>query len=45
MAWMSVTIRHYVIHLAKFAQENRRSWDENLGAVVYSYNSAVQVCR
>ena len=31
--------------LAKFAQENRRSWDENLGAVVYSYNSAVQVCQ
>ena len=31
--------------LAKFAQENRRSWDENLGAVVYNYNSAVQVCQ
>ena len=30
--------------LAKFAQVNRDSWDEHLGAVVYAYNSAVQVC-
>ena len=31
--------------LAKFAQEDRESWDKNLGAVVYGYNSAVQVCE
>ena len=30
--------------LAKFSQVNRDSWDEHLGAVVYAYNSAVQVC-
>ena len=30
--------------LAKFAQVNWDSWDEYLGAVVYAYNSAVQVC-
>ena len=30
--------------LAKFAQVNRDSWDEHLGAVVYAYNAAVQVC-
>lgn len=29
--------------LAKFAQDNRHTWDEKLGALVYSYNSAVQV--
>lgn len=29
--------------LAKFAQENRETWDEKLGAVVYSYNTAIQV--
>jgi len=30
--------------LAKFSQVNRDSWDEQLAAVVYAYNSAVQVC-
>lgn len=29
--------------LAKFVQEERENWDENLGAVVYGYNSAFQV--
>ena len=29
--------------LSKFAQEDREKWDDNLGAVVYSYNTAVQV--
>ena len=29
--------------LAKFVQDNRETWDENLEAVVYSYNTAVQV--
>lgn len=29
--------------LAKFAQDHRESWDEKLRAVVYAYNSAVQV--
>ena len=29
--------------LAKFVQEDRQSWDEHLGEVVYSYNSAFQV--
>jgi hypothetical protein len=29
--------------LAKFVQDDRQSWDEHLGAVVYSYNSAFQV--
>lgn len=30
--------------LSKFAQTSRNSWDENLDAVVYAYNSSVQVC-
>ena len=30
--------------LAKFAQDDRQTWDINLGSVVYGYNSAVQVC-
>ena len=30
--------------LAKFAQVNRDSLDERLGAVVYAYSSALQVC-
>ena len=30
--------------LAKFCQTNRDTWDENLGAVVYAYNTSVQVC-
>ena len=30
--------------LAKFSQVNRDSWDEQLAAVVYAYNFAVQVC-
>ena len=29
--------------LAKCVQDNREKWDESLEAVVYSYNSAVQV--
>ena len=29
--------------LAKYCQTNRETWDESLGPVVYSYNSAVQV--
>ena len=29
--------------LAKFAQEDRESWDRNLAAIVYGYNTAVQV--
>lgn len=29
--------------LAKFAQDNRDCWDEKLRAVVYAYNSSVQV--
>ena len=29
--------------LSKFAQTDRESWDEKLGAVVYAYNSSVQV--
>ena len=29
--------------LAKFVQDNREGWDENLDAVVYGYNTAVQV--
>lgn len=29
--------------LAKFAHDNRHSWDEKLGALVYIYNTAVQV--
>ena len=28
--------------LAKFAQDKRETWDENVGEVVYSYNTAVQ---
>ena len=28
--------------LAKFCQTNRDTWDENLGAVVYAYNTSVQ---
>ena len=29
--------------LAKFVQDNRERWDEKLRAIVYAYNSAVQV--
>lgn len=29
--------------LSKFVQDHREKWDENLEAVVYSYNSAIQV--
>ena len=29
--------------LAKYAQEKRNTWDANLEAVVYAYNTAVQV--
>ena len=29
--------------LAKFVQDDRETWDENLDAVVYSYNTAIQV--
>lgn len=28
--------------LAKFAQDTRETWDENVGEVVYSYNTALQ---
>ena len=28
--------------LAKFAQDTRETWDENVGEVVYSYNAALQ---
>ena len=29
--------------LVKFAQKDRESWDRNLAAIVYGYNTAVQV--
>ena len=28
--------------LSKYAKEHREAWDEHLGEVVYSYNTAVQ---
>ena len=36
---MSAITKH---SLAKFAQDKHETWDENIGEVVYSYNTAVQ---
>lgn len=37
--WLNQTL---VNSLAKFAQENRKTWDARLNEVVYAYNTAVQ---
>ena len=37
--WLNQTLTN---SLAKFAQDNRETWDESLQELVYAYNTAVQ---